>query len=800
MKLHTKKGKINTFVVAKAFCLFTVIALSNINTSFAQEFPKSFPWLTDTVYISPSAPDGGNGSYASPYNEIDDFEFTSKRAYLFKRDDSLLFYGATISSDSLFIGTYGSGAKPKFLGQNIGHHFTFSGTEQYVQGLSVVCNDTGTCFRFRASEEGKFLWADSLEAKAAFKGMEPSGYGKIIISNSLITRIRCDGLYSSHNDTIILRNTKINDVNRWYEKILDIGTSGGDCFQGESNGYVEVTDCYLDHSDVAGKFAMIQNAADSVYVKNTTFKSWSESAAVYGGPPKGWRFEECKFIGGVYGIRNFSLLIIENCIFEDQTKSSISGEGAEIYNSNFVNVSGTRVLNGWGSAGWKVNNSIFYNVNHIYGAMEQYVTASNNIYYNPTGDQPINQWGDNVYNIDPKFVGVDVYDFHLEETSPAIDSGLIFGHITNDFEGSRRYTGTSFDIGAYEFYSEEDLANAANEGSEDGSNQSEEVTNNAPVIVSTYDSTAKSGFVATIDVSESYDEDEDGLTFQWTAPENIHLSSETSSVVNFLTPSPLTANTTYTVSVVVSDGTDTSTQNFDIVGKPYKPEAGKIDMSSIESSDYQDPNYPENISDNDLSTRWSSEGDEEWITIELASPASISYLSLSYYHGDYRKGYFNIMASTDNETWSEILSGQETCGISTKNQNFEVPSTKSTDQYKYIRLVGEGNSENNWNSICEMSVYGTTSSFSGLGNSSFADTPVQVYPNPASSHVTIETTAEGKIPQAFQILSIDGKALMRETFDGELQKELDLGLKSGIYNILVNYSDGTAYTKTLIVN
>jgi hypothetical protein len=88
-------------------------------------------------------------------------------------------------------------------------------------------------------------------------------------SNLNIHRIHVDRIYSSGNDTIIIKNAIIHDVNRWYDWKQDIGSYGGDCIQGESNGYVLIDGCSLDHSDMAGKFALIQNGADTVIVKNS---------------------------------------------------------------------------------------------------------------------------------------------------------------------------------------------------------------------------------------------------------------------------------------------------------------------------------------------------------------------------------------------------------------------------------------------------------------------------------------------------------------------------------------------------
>jgi hypothetical protein len=57
--------------------------------------------------------------------------------------------------------------------------------------------------------------------------------------------------------------------------------------------------------------------------------------------------------------------------------------------------------------------------------------------------------------------------------------------------------------------------------------------------------------------SQSFDPDNDPLTYQWTAPEGITLSSETAEEPTFTAPE-VTENTDFTFTLVVNDGTDDS--------------------------------------------------------------------------------------------------------------------------------------------------------------------------------------------------------------------------------------------------
>jgi hypothetical protein len=121
-------------------------------------------------------------------------------------------------------------------------------------------------------------------------------------------------------------------------------------------------------------------------------------------------------------------------------------------NTSFYPV-GVSVTN---STGIVVKNNLFFNQpGHIVYVTGTAVTGGKNLVYRSDGKSiyttgSYNHSGD-LWNVNPDFSNAATGDYHLQAISPAIDAGLTLSDVSNDYDGSPRPQGKTFDIGAMEW-------------------------------------------------------------------------------------------------------------------------------------------------------------------------------------------------------------------------------------------------------------------------------------------------------------------------------------------------------------
>ena len=105
--------------------------------------------------------------------------------------------------------------------------------------------------------------------------------------------------------------------------------------------------------------------------------------------------------------------------------------------------------------------------------------------------------------------------------------------------------------------------------------------------------------------------------------------------------------------------------------------------------------------DGNLNTYWAASGTDEWIQLEFDQVSDVSKVELYWNSGNKRKERFEMLVSIDGKEWTKVFDG-ESDGVT---DGFETVMLPKTMEAKYLKIVGHGNSINNWNSLKEIYIY-----------------------------------------------------------------------------------------------
>ncbi|MGD0754928.1 MAG: T9SS type A sorting domain-containing protein [Bacteroidales bacterium] len=329
--------------------------------------------------------------------------------------------------------------------------------------------------------------------------------------------------------------------------------------------------------------------------------------------------------------------------------------------------------------------------------------------------------------------------------------------------------------------------------------QDQNKPDNPPVVVIKNEADSYSGFVYEIDASGSYDLDNDILTFEWTVPNNVSVSSTNSSKIQYLTP---IINTSVAIEfqLKVTDGIAIVEKNIPINVLPYKPELDLAKMKSVKASSYRVPDYPNNASDGSLTTKWSTNGDNQWLSFALIEPYKISYLEIAFLPGQMYSSYFDIYASKDSITWEPILIQDTSCNFSGDLQVFDFPASSTNTEYSFLKYVGHGNSLNTWNNISEFKIFGTAQQNPGSTNNE--KMKIIIYPNPAKDFFNISIDAPNLQPVRVRLIDYSGKIVFEDSIfsPGLNNIQIPGNLSSGVYSVELRSGTTKLDDQKLIIN
>lgn len=322
--------------------------------------------------------------------------------------------------------------------------------------------------------------------------------------------------------------------------------------------------------------------------------------------------------------------------------------------------------------------------------------------------------------------------------------------------------------------------------------------NDPPVVVLNYPQTAYAGFVNKIDASTTYDPNNDPLNIEWTVPDDVPFSTLKSLKTEFLAPI-VESSTSVNLEIKVSDGINIIQNDISITVLPYKPELSAARITGIEASDFQTIDYPNNVLDNNTSTKWSANGDNQWLLLKLSDPFKISHLVLAFLIGQDYKSFFDIYASKDNVIWDHILTSAASCKFSGERQVFDFPALYTNTEYSYLKYVGHGNSTNFLNSVSEFKIYG--SSQQNSNPESVKNNKVLIYPNPARDFFNISIEESAMNPDLVRIIDATGKIVVEYSFYQGMNKvQIPDSLYSGIYIVELRSGTITLNAQKLIID
>ncbi len=156
-----------------------------------------------------------------------------------------------------------------------------------------------------------------------------------------------------------------------------------------------------------------------------------------------------------------------------------------------------------------------------------------------------------------------------------------------------------------------------------------------------------------------------------------------------------------------SDLTDPQPHRNSLTPVAISADLTPLAATGVVASGYQDPNVPQNTLDNNLATRWSANGDGQWIRYDLGAVMAVGAVDIAWYQGTAWASAFEIQVSLDTLTWTPVFSGRSS-GQTLQPERYDF----STVTGRYIQIVGHGQWSGTtllslWNSITEVAIYGS---------------------------------------------------------------------------------------------
>ena len=320
--------------------------------------------------------------------------------------------------------------------------------------------------------------------------------------------------------------------------------------------------------------------------------------------------------------------------------------------------------------------------------------------------------------------------------------------------------------------------------------------NVAPVVVVTSPESSYSGFVNEISAVKSYDSNKDNLTFTWSSPSDVPISSTSGSAIRFLGPI-VSEPTIIEFFLKVSDGKITKSETIPVEILPYKPELEAAEILTAEASSFKSPNNPYFAFDGNMSTMWSASGTDQWLIVELKDYFSIQHVKISFQPDQEFESYFDLLASYDNITWESVLTKTTSCGFSGNLHVYDFPQSLASKEFKFVKLMGLGNMINPWNYISEVKIFG----YRNPNPPYYNNLSVKLFPNPARETINLRIEESSIYLDFLRIVDLSGREMYNLKINPDVREfQIPINLKEGIYIVYLGIENLILSTQKLIVN
>ena len=81
-----------------------------------------------------------------------------------------------------------------------------------------------------------------------------------------------------------------------------------------------------------------------------------------------------------------------------------------------------------------------------------------------------------------------------------------------------------------------------------------------------------------------------------------------------------------------------------------------------------DGNLPGNAVDNNLTTRWSGNGDGAWLQLDLGITRRVGFARIAFFNGNLRRSRFDLQVSNAAGVWTNVLTNVESSGTTTASR------------------------------------------------------------------------------------------------------------------------------------